>query len=149
MRCHSQPSSPQRHRHAAWDAEWIAAAPLSGMVLDASGTIQRCDPMLAEVLQATQEAVVGRHVTAFIPDLPLKPATPGYNLAFATFCAVRPVWLKFKGLVRANLSRAFYVTFEAPRSGKHQRIVVRLNPVAKHGAFGPVALDGALLAAPA
>jgi hypothetical protein len=117
------------------------------LALDAAGNIQRCDTAAAELFFASPEMLVGRHITKLIPELPLKPDTPGYNVAYATFCAARPVWLWFKAVDSAGCTMRLYVSFDAPKSSgaqMPQRIVLRLRDSMEAAAgLRSVALNGA------
>lgn len=66
--------------------EWteFAASPETAvMLLDACGRIGYCS--LPEVLSANEGELEGKFVNAFIPGLPLRPRTPGYNVAYVRF----------------------------------------------------------------
>lgn len=59
------------------------------MVLDRFGIIRYCDTLALQLLGAGPPEVIGRDIRTLIPQLPLSARTPGYNLAYATFCATR------------------------------------------------------------
>ncbi len=118
-------------------------APAFELTLDASGIVQRCDAAAAEFFFASPEALIGQHITELIPELPLKSATPAYNVAYATFCAARPVWLWFKGVDSTGCSIRLYVSFAAPKSGGRKRqIVLRLRDSMEGIGLRGVALNG-------
>lgn len=53
--------------------------------LDAGGRIRRCSRRVAAIFGRRVEQLSGWSIQALIPNLPLLPATPGYNLAFVAF----------------------------------------------------------------
>lgn len=69
---------PERRRRAAD----VASGPVL-LILDARGRIQFCSDAAA-VGRPTAE-IAGKPVTDFIAGLPLRPNTPGYNIAFVRF----------------------------------------------------------------
>lgn len=67
---------PHERRRAA------ATAPVL-LMLDARGHVRFCsDP---DALQRPEAEIVGRHVGELIDGMPLRPTTPGYNVAWVRF----------------------------------------------------------------
>lgn len=63
--------------------------PLGTLILDSKGMVRFCSDALARLAGSTAADMVGASARSFMPDLPLDPATEGYNVAFAAFCAAR------------------------------------------------------------
>lgn len=74
------------------------AASAGAIVMDCHGTVQHCHEALAQLFHARPRALVGRHIRELIPQLPLNPATPGYNAAYATFWAPKGQRSGFHGV---------------------------------------------------
>ncbi len=74
------------------------ALDVATIVLDASGTIRYCDPEAARLFGAGTYLLQGQPIGALIPDLPLKPKTRGYNIAYASFCAAAAPRCRFSGV---------------------------------------------------
>lgn len=53
------------------------------LILDARGLVKFCsDP---RVLRTQEGELLGKSITAFVPGLPLRATTPGYNIAYVRF----------------------------------------------------------------
>lgn len=59
------------------------------VVLDRFGIVRYCDTRALKLLGAGPDGLIGRDIRSLIPELPISARTPGYNLAYATFCATR------------------------------------------------------------
>lgn len=67
---------PHERRRAAGTAPVL-------LMLDARGQVRFCsDP---DALQRPEAEIVGRHVAELIDGMPLRPTTPGYNVAWVRF----------------------------------------------------------------
>ena len=63
---------------------------LGTLIIDSKGAIRFCNDAVAQLAGMDGgTAMVGQKVRAFIPTLPFREETEGYNIAFATFAASR------------------------------------------------------------
>lgn len=76
----------------------VREAPPAAIVMDCYGTVRHCSPDLAGLFQTRPRYLIGRHIRDLIPNLPLSPATPGYNAAYATFWAQTGEQRGFEGV---------------------------------------------------
>lgn len=60
----------------------VCASAEACLGLDADGEIRACNSPAAELLDGSRQDLRGRPITAFIPALPLRRNTTGYNLAY-------------------------------------------------------------------
>jgi PAS fold len=96
------------------------------MVLDSSGTVRYCHDCAARLFRADAHALVGRHVRELIPDLPFKPATPEYNVAYATFWARESPQRGFCGVDSQGCLFGLQVALDRLDLERHPRIIVAL-----------------------
>lgn len=61
---------------------------MGAMLFNAHGEIEFCSDELAGLLGRGAAELKGTVITAILPTLPLKPATPGYNVAAMTMSYV-------------------------------------------------------------
>ena len=101
-------------------------APFAAMVLNRSGTVRYCHADAARLFCASARALVGRHVSELIPDLPFKPRTPGYNVAYSTFWASEGPQRGFCGVDTQGRSFGLQVALRTPELEKHDQIIVAL-----------------------
>jgi PAS domain-containing protein len=64
------------------------------LTIDAGGRIVACSPQAAALLEQQPSILPGHSVRELIPELPFAPNTPGYNLAYAVFHAMDPIWIR-------------------------------------------------------
>lgn len=57
------------------------------VVLDAAGTVRCCNAAADALFGVGSGNLVGRELAALVPGVPIRPETPGYNVAYATFSA--------------------------------------------------------------
>lgn len=96
----------------------------ASMVLDELGTVCSCSSSTARLFGAGAQPLIGRPVRALIPDLPLRAATPGYNVAYAAFWAAEAPMRDFQAL--DNRGRPFCVAVSLEKlalEGRHQILV--------------------------
>lgn len=55
------------------------------LMLDEGGRVKYCSPEAARWFGVSAQALLGLPVTRLLPGLPIRPDTPGYNLALVTF----------------------------------------------------------------
>lgn len=67
------------------------------LVLDKCARIRFCTAAAGYVFGHTPDDVLSTDVTALIPRLPLRPNTPGYNLAYAAFQSGNSELHRFRG----------------------------------------------------
>lgn len=73
-----------------------AQAKSAFLILDLKGHIVFCSPDAAQLLGALDTPLIGLSVADFIPALPLKEATSGYNLAYIGFWSRNEHWQTFQ-----------------------------------------------------
>lgn len=84
---------PMSHLQALSGAEHaeqpaLRPAVVGSLILDGNGTIRFCSNALANLVGVGAGELVGRTIKSLLPEMPLSPTTPGYNVAFAAFsCA--------------------------------------------------------------
>lgn len=86
----SQPQpQPQLHEITTLSTHSAGAemrpAMVGSLILDGNGTIMFCSNALALLVGTTASELVGRTIKSLLPEMPLSPTTPGYNVAFAAF----------------------------------------------------------------
>ena len=97
------------------------------VVLDAVGTVQCCNAAADALFGVGSGKLVGRELAALVPGVPIRPETPGYNIAYATFSAncgnVR------EALVRRPDGSALPVSirFECQQARDHRSIMLVLG----------------------
>lgn len=76
-----------------------AAPPTDGstLILNQSGQVRLCSLAAGQLFGYEISRVIDMHISALIPDLPLRGNTPGYNLAFAHFSPSGTRWRRFHG----------------------------------------------------
>ncbi len=113
----STPTSPIISGHS----KSVRAQPTSAFViLDLNGQILFCSPDAPRLLGAQEGTLAGHSIADFIPSLPLKEATSGYNLAYIGFWSRNDHWQTFQTHAapveirfnRMALLDAAYVTLE-------------------------------------
>ncbi|MBI4289850.1 MAG: PAS domain-containing protein [Betaproteobacteria bacterium] len=122
------------------------SVPFAAMVLDKSGTVCYCHADAARLFHASAHTLVGRHVRELIPDLPFKPRTPGYNVAYAAFWANEGAQHGFCGVDSQGRAFGIRVALDRLELEKRHQILLRLQlPVEsaqlprKHAASGNIA----------
>jgi len=60
---------------------------LGTIIVDSKGTVRLCTGFLCDILGVGRNQLIGQPAQAFLPGLPIRPATPGYNVAYAAFVA--------------------------------------------------------------
>jgi hypothetical protein len=101
--------------------------PFAAMVLDKSGTVCYCHADAARLFHASAHALVGRHVRELIPDLPFKPRTPGYNVAYAAFWANEEAQHGFCGVDSQGRAFGIRVAVDRLELEKRHQILLRLQ----------------------
>jgi hypothetical protein len=101
--------------------------PFAAMVLDKSGTVCYCHADAARLFHASAHALVGRHVRELIPDLPFKPKTPGYNVAYAAFWANEEAQHGFSGVDSQGRAFGIRVAVDRLELEKRHQILLRLQ----------------------
>ena len=131
------PNGTITQRHPLLYAEPGAAAGLgsaiAAMILDRSGTVRYGHADAARLFHISPNALVGRHVTELIPELPLDRRTPGYNLAYATFWAPAGPPRAFSGVDSQGRSFGVRVGLDRLELEKHQYILLSLRPQCESG----------------
>jgi hypothetical protein len=115
----------------------------AAMFLDSLGTVRYCHADAARLFRAGAQTLVGRHVSALIPDLPFHSMTPGYNVAYATFWAPKGLQRGFCGV--DNNGRAFGLQIEMDRlelEKQHLILLRLLLPVGSARLLEPYAGQG-------
>lgn len=74
---------PEAIDYARWRTQAVANTTPVLLMLDARGHVQFCSE--PDALQRPEAEVVGRHVADLIDGMPLRPTTPGYNVAWVRF----------------------------------------------------------------
>ena len=69
----------------------------ASVILDALGKILYCNAAARDLFRANAQQLLGQDIRTLMPDLPIRPITPGYNLAYATFWAAEGEWRRFSG----------------------------------------------------
>lgn len=122
-----EPCSPLSLRQNGPVCATVPAGEFALMVLDKHGTVCQCDAAAARLFAAGAQQLIGKPVGELIPDMPLKPDTPGYNVAYAAFWASEACGREFRG--RDGRGRAVCLELSlaglAPEGG-HQ-ILLRLR----------------------
>ncbi|MBI4291870.1 MAG: hypothetical protein HY661_10355 [Betaproteobacteria bacterium] len=127
------PADPLRAGSLCDSGAGIAAVRLPTMVLDRSGTVRCCDDQAANLFGARPESLVGKHINALIPGLPLNVRTPGYNLAYATFWALGGPPRLHCGVDSCGGSFDLRIALEKLELNKKQWILLSLHrPVERH-----------------
>jgi len=97
------------------------------VVLDAAGTVECCNAAADDLFGVGSGKLVGRELAGLVPGVPIRPETPGYNIAYATFSAgcgsVR------SALVRRSDGSALHVNirFERPQMRDSRSIMMVLG----------------------
>ncbi len=97
------------------------------LILDASGTVRRCNSTAAAFFFTGPDILEGLHIKVLIPDLPLKSATPAFNVAYAAYCAGRSVWSWYKAVGAGGCTTGFYLSFVPPQADRQHEIVLHLR----------------------
>ncbi len=81
-------------------APGFASVPLelALIVLDRFGIVDNCNAAAGKLFGAALPTLLGQHVNRFIPGMPLRHRTPGYNLAYAAFWSGQPRYRRFTGM---------------------------------------------------
>lgn len=61
------------------------------LVLDTEGCVTGASGNIEQLLGTQVDELVGKCVTAILPDLPISEMTPGYNLAYVVFNSAKMV----------------------------------------------------------
>lgn len=62
---------------------------LGSISLDSKGVIRFCSESLARLIGSSKASIIGQSIRSLIPDLPFRPTTEGYNVAYARFSSAR------------------------------------------------------------
>jgi len=116
---------PERHETGGETA--AHEVPFAAMVLDRLGTVRYCHADAARLFGASAHTLVGRHVTELIPDLPFKPRTPGYNVAYAAFWAPDGSRRGFCGVDNEGRSFGLQIALDRLELEKHHQILLSLR----------------------
>lgn len=72
------------------------------LILDVGSVIRYCDGPAAGMFGAARQDLIGRPACSLIPKFPLKPGTPGYNVASCHFHTPDGQWRRFQALSPAG-----------------------------------------------
>lgn len=123
--------------------------PLGTLILDSNGMVRFCSDALARLAGSTAADMVGTAARSFMPDLPLDPATEGYNVAFAAFCAARRCLQSWT--VKTGHGGTVQVEgyFGSLRTDAGYRFCLELQLPAEHGDSRDMTMQAARRSAPA
>ncbi len=99
------------------------------IILDVLGKVVCCNHAAMRLFCDNLRPLAGRNIRALIPDFPLRPVTPGYNLAYATFWAAEGGWRQFSG--RDSRRRLFRLEagLDKCELESHRQILLNLRPL--------------------
>lgn len=69
------------------------ADPKTVFILDARGRIQFCSD--SAIFAGNENSLLGHPITSLVPGLPLREATPGYNIAYVRFSYEGGQWHRY------------------------------------------------------
>lgn len=64
----------------------------ASVLVDLHGIIRSASQRMARLCGASMEKLHGKALCDYLPGFPIRPGTPGYNLAFVTFWQHRGIW---------------------------------------------------------
>lgn len=77
----------------------VATAPEdASLILDIRGHIRFCSAPVGQLFGCDVSHLMGVSINMLIPGIPLRTQTPGYNLAYVSFCASDGEWRACRGL---------------------------------------------------
>lgn len=97
------------------------------MVLDRLGTVRYCHDEAANLFGTRADSLIGKHIKALIPDLPLNARTPGYNIAYAAFWAPDGPRQGYCGVDSRGRSFGLQIALANRELEKKQQIVLSLR----------------------
>lgn len=103
------------------------AEPRATMVLDRIGIVRYCNADAAQLFAAGAESLVGKHISALVPDLPFSRRTPGYNLAYAAFWAPDGPCRRHSGVGSSGGSFDLHIALERLEVEGRQYILLSLG----------------------
>jgi len=116
------------------DNSAIPGSQLAMMVLDKFGMVRYCSVFAARLFHAGAQELIGRSINAVVPQLPLRPDTPGYNVAYATFWSALNCGQEYT-VIRSQGDAVPIRVFLEKLSGEGQhQILVYLTPAEKREA---------------
>ncbi len=96
------------------------------LMLDAGGSIRWASLSACQLLGHADSRLQGRPITAVLPDLPMRAATRGYNVAFATLHRGGAP-LPMRAVDARGRPRSWFVTFDAMREDDRTTLIVGLS----------------------
>lgn len=98
------------------------------MVVDARGQIRHCSRGAAELLDRSPQLLQGHALTDVLPDLPLRQATPGYNLAYLCFHFGADTWHEASAVGADGDPVQVEVSIAVVQLDRHIWLLVSLRP---------------------
>ena len=102
---------------------------LATIILDRLGKILFCNATAARLFCARTQQLLGLDIRALMPNLPLRPVTPGYNLAYATFWAAEGGWRQFNGRDSGRRVFRLEAALDKYELASRRQILLSLRPV--------------------
>ncbi len=96
------------------------------LVLDSLGEIALCNVNAAQIFGYETGSLLRKPVSFLIPTLPLRSATPGYNLAFAHFWP-REAWRNFHGRDASGVLFPLEISLRSTRLNSQRAIALDLR----------------------
>lgn len=97
------------------------------LILNQSGQIRLCSLAAGQLFGYEISRVIDMHISALIPDLPLRGNTPGYNLAFAHFSPGRAQWRSFHGRDAAGRRFPISITIDYLKLDRGRGFVLNIQ----------------------
>ena len=110
-------------------AQTVGADTRACLGLDAHGEIRACNSPAEELLGGSGHDLRGQPITAVIPALPLRPDTPGYNLAYVGLWYANGTRRRLLGVHRDGLL-PLEIAVSVMKTGNSPSYLVGIQPAA-------------------
>jgi diguanylate cyclase (GGDEF)-like protein/PAS domain S-box-containing protein len=98
------------------------------LILNQGGQIRLCSLAAGQLFGYEISRVIDMHISALIPDLPLRGNTPGYNLAFAHFVPGGTRWRSFHGRDAAGRCFPLSIAIDYLKLDRGRGFVLNVQP---------------------
>lgn len=102
------------------------------LIFDEVGNVRYCNPLAAKIFGCSQLRLVGRPISALLPDLPLSSQETIERIGPATPSDGAGCWQAVRGFDPSGQAFPLEICIERPRPGKSQHhLLLRLRPIVR------------------
>lgn len=98
------------------------------LILNHAGQIRLCSLAAGQLFGYDVSKVIDLHISALIPDLPLRGNTPGYNLAYAQFHPHDTHWRQLQGRDAAGRRFPLSISIDYLKLDRGRGFVLNIQP---------------------